>query len=119
MPTAVETFFLDTNVLLHCLWLHQLAWRDLTGHDPIRLIVALNVVEEIDKLKTSGGRLGDRARKSSQLFNQIRNAPGRRVIVRATGPETSVEIAPTPFPKSTDFPDFDWSRADDRIIAEV
>jgi hypothetical protein len=60
----------------------------------------LNVVEEIDKLKTSGGRQGDRARKASQLFNQIRNAPGRRVIVRAADPETSIEIAPTPFPKS-------------------
>jgi PIN domain len=119
MPTAIEIFFLDTNVLLHCASLDQLPWKDLTGHYPVRLVVALNVVQEIDKLKTGAGRQGDRARKASRLFDQIRNTPERRVIVRAAGPETSIEIAPTPFPKSTDFPDFDWSRADDRHIAEV
>jgi predicted ribonuclease YlaK len=119
MSTAIETLFLDTNVFLRCHWLDQLPWKDLTRQDPIRLIVALNVVEEIDKLKTGGGRQGDRARKASGLFDQIRNAPEKRVIVRATGPETSIEIAPMPFPKSSDFPDFEWSRADDRIIAEA
>ena len=119
MSTTVETFFLDTNVFLHCRWLDELPWKDLTEQDPIRLIVALNVIGEIDKWKRDGGRKGDRARKASRLFNQIRNAPERRVIVRATGPETSIEIAPMPFPKSTDFPGFDWSNPDDRIIAEV
>src|SRR5258708_764431 len=119
MATAVETFFLDTNVFLHCVWLNELPWKDVIAHDPVRLIVALNVVEEIDKRKTEAGRQGDRARKTSQLFNQIRNTPEGRVIVRATDPKTTIEIAPMPFPKSTDFPGFDWSRADDRIIAEA
>jgi predicted ribonuclease YlaK len=119
MATAVETFFLDTNVFLHCTWLDELPWRDLSGHDPVRLIVALNVVQEIDKLKTGAGRQGDRARKTSQLFDRIRNTPDRRVILRATNPKATIEIAPLPFPKSADFPDFDWTRADDRIIAEA
>jgi predicted ribonuclease YlaK len=119
MAIAIEIFFLDTNVFLHCKWLDQLPWKDLTSHDPVRLVVALNVVQEIDKWKTTAGRQGDRARQASQLFNLIRNTPERRVIVRGAGPKTSIEIAPLPFPKSTDFPDFDWSRADDRIIAEA
>jgi len=27
MPTAVEVFFLDTNVFLHCVWLDELPWN--------------------------------------------------------------------------------------------
>src|SRR5208283_491549 len=36
MPTAVETFFLDTNVLLLCAWLNHLPWKDLTGQAPAK-----------------------------------------------------------------------------------
>ena len=35
MPTAIETFFLDTNVFLHSKWLNELPWNDLTEHDPV------------------------------------------------------------------------------------
>jgi len=71
MPTAIETFFRDTNVFLHCKWLNDLPWKDLTVHDPVRLVVAFNVIGEIDRFKTAGGRQGDRVRKASQCSNMV------------------------------------------------
>lgn len=42
---------LDTNVLLHYQPPAQVIWSDIVGHSPVRLIVPLRVVEELDEKK--------------------------------------------------------------------
>jgi hypothetical protein len=45
-PTIV-----DTNVLLHCMRPDQIKWPQVVSHDPVRLIVPLRVIEELDAKK--------------------------------------------------------------------
>jgi hypothetical protein len=116
---AAQIFFLDTNVLLECKALEELPWKEISDEDPIRLIIALTVVGEIDKRKNGNDRKADRARKASQRFRLIRDSPDKRIAVRETAPRVSLEIAPRYFPKDSDFPDFDLSRPDNRMIAEA
>jgi PIN domain len=114
-----QIFFLDTNVFLECKWLEELPWQDLTEKDPIRLIIALTVIEEIGKRKNGYDRKADRARKASELLGKIRDIPEGCITVRDAGPHVSIEIAPHIFPKPSEFPELDLSQADNRIVAEA
>ena len=41
--------------------LEELPWKDITDQDPVRLIVPLATIEEIDKRKNGDDRKADRA----------------------------------------------------------
>ena len=94
---AAQIFFLDANVFLECRALEELPWKELTDEDPIRLLVALTVIEEIDKRKHGNDRRADRARKASQ---RLRGMCDAAISGHGNGKSTHTSTAARPFQSS-------------------
>jgi rRNA-processing protein FCF1 len=61
-PGAITV--LDTNVLLHHQLPDSVAWREVIGHESVRLVIPLRVIEEMDQKKYSASdKLRSRARE--------------------------------------------------------
>ena len=108
---AAQIFFLDTNVFLECKALEELPWKQITDQDPVRLIVPLTTIEEIDKRKKGNDKKAERARRASQRLRLIRDAVDKKTSIRNSGPNVSLEIAPLDFPKEADFPNLAFDAA--------
>jgi PIN domain len=67
-PGAVAV--LDTNVLLHFKPLDEIDWETIIGASPVRLVVPLGVVDELDQKKTIRGKLGERSKTRARLLDQ-------------------------------------------------
>ena len=85
---------LDTNVLMHCVPIDQINWRDETKHlsppqQPApRLIAPLAVVRELDRKKFEGSDTNrKRAQKAIKSLHDLRQGcgPDQPAIVRAAG----------------------------------
>ncbi|MBK8172764.1 MAG: hypothetical protein IPK60_20835 [Sandaracinaceae bacterium] len=64
----------DTNVLLHYKPLSNINWCDLANTQPVRLVIPLRVIEEIDEKKYTGrGTIADRAR---QVIKELESSLG-------------------------------------------
>jgi hypothetical protein len=84
-PGAIAV--LDTNVLLHFKPLDEVPWSDVIEATPVRLVVPLGVVDELDAKKANRGKLGERARTRARLLDQhvfgggsVRNDVGVEVL---------------------------------------
>ena len=84
---AAQIFFLDTNVFLECKALEELPWKQITDQDPVRLIVPLTTIEEIDKRKKGNDKKAERARRASQRLRLIRDAVDKKDINPQFGSE--------------------------------
>ena len=111
--------FPDTNFFLQCQAPAEIAWRDVTADDEVRLMVCRTVQGEIDRLKGDGkGRRSDRARKVSAWFASIITGGGP-VVLRTATPKVLLDLAPR-VGRSHVYPiDLELTRNDDRIVGEV
>lgn len=65
---------LDTNVLLHYQCLDKVPWREVAGEGPVRLVIPLLVLEELDdKRYLSGAAIKDKARGAVKPLDRRQN----------------------------------------------
>lgn len=68
---------LDTNVLLHYQLPDSVAWREIVGHENVRLVIPLRVIEELDAKKYSASdKLRSRARERLPKLYSLVGAGG-------------------------------------------
>ena len=51
MKKSSKTIFLDTNILLHYPTIDQIDWQSWCNSKSIKLVVCLNVIDELDRKK--------------------------------------------------------------------
>jgi predicted nucleic acid-binding protein len=114
----MKTLFIDTNVLLQCRDLKELAWQEIADGEDILMLISSPVQGEIDHLKHDGNtRRARRARKANSFIRQLILKEPARIILRES---CRVEAARLPaMGKLQEHPLLDLSRTDDRIIAEA
>lgn len=115
----MKVLFLDTNVLLQCRDLAELPWDELSGGRDLRLLIPRPVQQEVDRLKHDGNsRRAQRARKISSLIRDVVLSNDETWAVRTSPPRVNVAFPPITN-LGPEHPLLDYSRADDRIIAET
>ncbi|MFH0801933.1 MAG: PIN domain-containing protein [bacterium] len=116
----MRTLFIDTNVLLQCLDLENIAWHQFANDQNLLLLISRPVQEEIDRMKQDGNtRRARRSRNATAFIRRMISAEDSRVAVRESNPHVEVGFAPPVIIKETNFPFLDLTRPDDRIIAEA
>jgi hypothetical protein len=93
---------LDTNVLLHFMRPDQVKWSEVVGHQGVRLVVPLRVVEELDAKKYTGNsKFSGRARAVLPWLEQAVGPAGEPGVV-ADGVTIEVPVDTGPRERSTD-----------------
>lgn len=116
-PEFHTKVFIDSNVILECLPLHELPWSDIDPTGPILVLVTPTVLKEVDSKKREG-RLAVRARDFNRLMAPM-IADGKPVALTAGPPHVAISAARCRR--------IDWQRYDDLgpddadacVIAEV
>ena len=117
MPTRVLYLFPDTNLFIQCLPLEQIDWAQWDDFDEVHLLVCRPVQREIDNQKNRGNdRVGQRARKTYQVFRNIAIGEDGYELIRESGPrvELHLEALSKPSPELED--QLDYGRPDDEIV---
>ena len=117
MTTSTLYFFVDTNLFIHCHAPEQLDWSPWHEFEEVRLIVSTPVLREIDRLKTRGGRVGNRARAASAMFREMLDQTHK--VVHAQSPRVVLSVEP----QHTYVPDLadrlNYAERDDQLIGTV
>lgn len=113
-PTKV---FIDTNVVLECLSLDQLPWKEIDGVGPILVFVTPTVIKEVDS-KKHHSRLADHARRFNRLIGPS-VITGKNVVLREKSPRVELAIATRDRPNWSELTDLDPDDPDSKVIAEV
>ena len=117
VTTSTLYFFVDTNLFIHCHAPEQLDWSPWHGFEEVRLIVSTPVLREIDRLKTRGGRAGNRARAASAMFREMLGQTHK--VVHAQSPRVVLSVEP----QHTYAPDLaerlNYAERDDQLIGTV
>jgi hypothetical protein len=88
---------LDTNLLLHCMRPDQVKWTEVVGRAPVRLVVPLRVVEELDAKKYAGNaKLGGRARA---VLPWLETAVGPSGEAKDVADGVTIEVTVEPGPR--------------------
>jgi len=87
---------LDTHVLLHYQPPEEIDWIEVAGTAPLRLVIPLRVIEEVDAKKYSGRDLADRARR---LLPALRRKMGKAGAPGALREGVSIEVSVDPGPR--------------------
>ncbi|WP_027143767.1 hypothetical protein [Mesorhizobium sp. WSM3626] len=83
----------DTNLFFECKPLDQLPWQEL-GYDPIVILLAKPVLDEIDKHKNANSRTRDRA---LEIFRRVRQMLKFSVLeseIRTSAPKVVLRRMP-------------------------
>jgi rRNA-processing protein FCF1 len=72
----------DTNVLMHYTNFDQVKWNELVG-SPVRLVIALVVIDELDDLSFRSKATSDRARGVIKVMEKLDIGPKGAVEIRA------------------------------------
>ena len=117
MTTSTLYYFVDTNLFIHCRAPEQLDWSPWHEFEEVRLIVSTPVLREIDRLKTRGGRVGNRARAASAMFREMLGQPHK--VVHAQFPRVVLSVEPQ-HTYSQDLADrLNYAERDDQLIGTV
>jgi hypothetical protein len=84
----------DTSAFIEGLYFTELNWHELAGIDaqkPVRLVVPVLVVEELDELKRSRDRVRDRARSVLRRLWEL-NSDGKQAAVMPGSRPVTVEV---------------------------
>ena len=92
VTTSTLYFFVDTNLFIHCHAPEQLDWSPWHEFEEVRLIVSTPVLREIDRLKTRGGRVGNRARAASAMFREMLDQTHK--VIHAQSPRVVLSVEP-------------------------
>lgn len=117
----METFFVDTNLLIQCRDLSQLPWQDISNDNHIVLVISRPVLEEIDRHKQSGNnRRASRCRKISSDFRELIIKKTNKYLIRNSSPMVELLLQST-IETSILLPSgvLDLTKSDDRIIYEA
>jgi hypothetical protein len=95
---------LDTNLMLHCLRPDQVKWTEVVGHELVRLVVPLRVVEELDGKKYAGNaKLSGRARAVLPWLEKAVGPSGEpKRVVDGVTIEVTVDPGPRERPADAD-----------------
>ena len=117
MPARVLYLFPDTNLFIQCLPLEQIDWTQWYDFDEVHLLVCRPVQREIDNQKNRGNdRVGQRARKTHQMFRNIAISEDGYEVIRESRPrvELHMEVLSRPSLELEDR--LDYSKPDDEIV---
>ena len=78
IPMASVAVFPDTNIFLHCLPIHEIKWEEIFAGRTVKLVVCLQVIDELDRHKRDS-RLKERA---AAALKQIERLAARDAIAR-------------------------------------
>ena len=117
VTTSTLYFFVDTNLFIHCLAPEQLDWSPWHEFEEVRLIVSTPVLREIDRLKTRGGRVGNRARAASAMFREMLGQSHK--VVHTLSPRVVLSVEPQ-HTYLQDLADrLNYAERDDQLIGTV
>jgi hypothetical protein len=112
MPTNEMVLFLDTNSLLHYPPINDVDWKAVAGTGTVRLVLCLQVVDELDS-KKSDPRLSKRAARVIKEIESLLEQAG------AVADGVLLEVFPYGI-RAADFPDtLSPENPDDRIVHTV
>lgn len=107
----------DTNLFFECRPLEQLPWEEL-AHDPVVVLLAKPVLDEIDKHKKGTGRTRARA---LDVFSRVRTmltGGTQEVELRPSEPRVLLRLeSARPDPNLKD--DLDYGKTDERLVGIV
>lgn len=109
--------FIDTNVILECLGLDQLPWKEIDRVGPLLVLVTPTVLKEVDS-KKHHARLSDHARRFNRLIGTC-VLSGRSISLRKDSPRVEICIAKCARIDWEEYSDLDRDDSDSRVIAEV
>ncbi|RFP08374.1 hypothetical protein D0T25_31990 [Duganella sp. BJB488] len=108
---------IDSNVLLECLALEQLPWREIDKTGRILVLITPTVVQEVDS-KKSHARLGDHARRFNRTLSPLLMG-NQFVNVRANpAPQVDLALADCGAIEWSNFPDLDRDEPDARVALQ-
>lgn len=116
-PEFHTKVFIDSNVVLECLPLDQLPWREIDPAGPILVLVTPTVLKEVDSKKRDG-RLAVRARAFNQLMAPM-ISDGRPVVLTKGPPYVAISAARCRRIDWQRYDDLGPDNADACVIAEV
>ncbi|MER9051804.1 PIN domain-containing protein [Mesorhizobium sp. M0923] len=108
----------DTNLFFECKPLDQLPWQEL-GYDPIVILLAKPVLDEIDKHKNANSRTRDRA---LEIFRRVRQMLKFSVLeseIRTSSPKVVLRRMPSVKPDPALEEHLDYTKTDERLIGIV
>ena len=117
MTTSTLYLFVDTNLFIHCHAPEQLDWSPWHEFEEVRLIVSTPVLREIDRLKTRGGRVGNRARAASAMFREMLGQPHK--VVHAQSPRVVLAVEPQHTYAQDLAERLNYAERDDQLIGTV
>ena len=117
MPARVLYLFPDTNLFIQCLPLEQIDWAQWDDFDEVHLMVCRPVQREIDNQKNRGNdRVGQRARKTYQVFRNIAVGEDGYELIRESGPRVELHLEALRRPSPELEGQLDYGRPDDEIV---
>lgn len=84
----------DTSAFVEGMYFTELNWQELVDidpHEPVRLVVPVLVVEELDELKRARGRVQEQARSVLRQLWELNN-DGRQAAMIPGGRPVTVEV---------------------------
>ncbi len=88
---------LDSNVLLEFVPPEQVSWPDVVGKKPVRLVVPLRVIEELDAKKYA--RREDLAGRARRILPKLEQTIGGGGAPRQLLPDVTIEVPVDPGPR--------------------
>jgi hypothetical protein len=117
MADRILYLFPDTNLFIQCLPLQQIYWTLWSDFDEVHLLVSRPVQREIDHQKNRGNdRVGQRARKTYQMFRNIATGEEGYTLIRETGPRVELHLEALSNPSSELGDQLDYGKPDDEIV---
>ncbi|MFH2140549.1 MAG: PIN domain-containing protein [Pseudomonadota bacterium] len=110
--------FIDSNVVLECLALEQLPWREVHNTGPILVLVTPTVLQEVDS-KKNHHRLGDHARRFNRSMRALLAENATEVIRQAPNPQVDVALAVCTRVDWEKYPYLDPDEPDSRVVAQA
>lgn len=107
--------FLDTNVLLHCNFINEIDWLEVSATDSCVLMLSPIIIDELDKYKFGSSRINKRAK---QILLYIENCFDKNQFEIL--PHTTLEIL-SKKPKQDIYEKFDlnFEEQDHRLFASI
>ena len=108
----------DTNLFFECQRLESLPWSELGG-DPLEVLLAKPVLDQIDKHKKGGGRTRKRA---LETFNRVRTMLAASIdveVIQDAGPRVLLKLAGDLAVSDKHGATLDLNKTDDRLAAIV
>ncbi|KUM28680.1 hypothetical protein AU467_10995 [Mesorhizobium loti] len=108
----------DTNLFFECKPLEQLPWQEL-GYDPIVILLAKPVLDEIDKHKYANSRTRDRSLEIFRRVREMLKSSAPESAIRTSSPKVVLRPMPGIKPDPALEEQLDYTTSDERLIGIV